>query len=171
MAKEFNADDLKYTITINNVVTLKDPTTKTPKESVPVNNSNGNVPSTKEQANKKKKSSSLTDALSAQLILGSANKLMNSIQNDKIQSFTSAIGMVTKYTALGVRALSGDVTAVVGLVVDVAAEAITSIQQTAMQVAAEQNSVDDARVAAGVMSLEGVTVNKNWWSGRYEYER
>lgn len=124
-----------------------------------------------DESNMKSKLSNLSNGISAQMIIGSTQKLMRSVQNEKVQSFTSGVAKTAKYTFLGARALSGDVTAILNIAIDVVCELISSVQQTAMQVAAEKNSVDEARYSAGVLSLEGVSVSKSWWSGRYEYER
>lgn len=155
----------QYEITIKNLVELNGKSTSDSSSNL---NSNSNAPGLNQNSVKKE---ARKQALSTNMIIGSSKKLLNSIQNEKVQSFTNVVSKGVKYGVMGARALSGDITAMIALAVDVTAELISSLQQTAMQVAAEKNSVDEARYAAGVLSLEGVSVSKNWWSGRYEYER
>lgn len=154
----------QYEIKITNIVDLKN----NPNNAISnkENESKGSEANQSKQ-NKKKESS----AISTHFMINSGRKLLNSIQNDKVQSFTMIVGKTIKYTMLGARALDGDVTAMITIALDLISELVSSAQQVAMQVAAEKNSVDEARYAAGAMSLEGVSVSRSWWSNRYEYDR
>ena len=118
-----------------------------------------------------KKTSSFGDALSANLLLGSAKKLMGSIQNENIQKFNMQLSQTIKYGTLITRSLGQDYVAMITLCIELLAEGIKMIQSNAIKSATERNSVDEARYSAGILELNNVRVTKDWWSGRYTYSR
>lgn len=163
----------EYKIKVENVVNIvnKSNGTSTYVKPGQINNQSSKASVDQQISNVTDKKTNIGDAISAGLLIESSKKLMGSIQNETIQNFVMTIGKITKYTTVGLRALDGDVVAIVSLCVDVLSETIKALQSSALENAAEMNSVDDARLSAGVLELNGVQVNRNWWSGRYTYSR
>lgn len=162
----------EYKIRVENVVNLVNKNNGTSTYVKPGQNNIPNAkPSVEQQVTTTTKKSSVGDALSAGLLIESSKKLIGSIQNENVQKFGMILGQATKYTTLGLRAIDGDVVAIVTLCVDILGETIKALQSNALEKATEKNSVDDARLSAGILELNGVQVNRNWWSGRYTYSR
>lgn len=111
---------------------------------------------------------SFSNALTAQFLIESGNKLLNATGNSQI---SQALAMAGKYTFLGIRAFSGDPSAIAALAVDLASTALAEVRKNFTEQAMIQNEVDTARAQAGLLDLGGVKVTKHFFTGRYQYNR
>ena len=131
------------------------------------------ISSNNKEMDKNEKKDGIGDAVSAQFLLSSVQKISNSIQNEKIQQLNKTVGTAAKYgTMIYTAAKSSNwVVLIITTIVDILSEVIKSSQTQAMKDASMANSVDEARYNAGILDLSGVSVSQNWWSSRYEYNR
>lgn len=116
----------------------------------------------------KGKGKTFSDALTAQFLVSAGNKLLNASGNTEL---SQAIGMLGKYTFLGIRAFSGDPSAIAALAVDLASTALAEVRKNFTEQAMIQNEIDTARAQAGLLDLSGVKVTKHFFTGRYQYNR
>lgn len=114
------------------------------------------------------KGKTFSDALTAQFLIQSGNKLLNATGNSQI---SQALAMAGKYAFLGIRAFSGDPSAIAALAVDLASTALAEVRKNLTEQAMIQNEVDTARAQAGLLDLSGVKVTRNFFTGRYQYNR
>lgn len=103
-------------------------------------------------------------AISAHFFVGAATRLLNASGNQQI---AQTVGDIGRYAFLGARALAMDPTAIASLALDVA----TNAWEMARKNAEDSNKDDEAMIRAGLMNLNGITVRKEFWTGRYVYSR
>lgn len=111
-------------------------------------------------------------ALSAQLFVGGARKLIGATGNSELASFIRKGG---KYAFGMSRILASggtDVAAIAGMALDIAGDALSKANEVARVLAKMQNDTDMARIKAGLLYLGDTDkITTNWWSGRYKYGR
>lgn len=98
-------------------------------------------------------------------------KILAATGNENLQQAGQAITQGTKYARLAGRAVGGDISAMVNIGVDLALRAWTEIQNVKRELATLNNESDIARIQAGLLDVQGVTISKSWNSGRYTYTR
>lgn len=107
---------------------------------------------------------SVGGAISLQFAVEQGSRLLNATGNQEIANAVSTTG---RYGFLGARAVMGDPTAQITLLI----MATTKLLEQVRKQAEELNEIDTARIKAGLMNVEGVRVNKSFLTGRYNYSR
>lgn len=105
-------------------------------------------------------------AISAGFLIQSGQKLIAATGNTQV---SKAIGDTVKYGTLGIRVLSGDVTALASMAIDLASEAIKKVNQLRQEAEVNNqikyNQIKNGRVFLGSGQIQ-VTTD---WMGREIY--
>jgi len=159
--------DRDYRITIENNVTINSSTTT-------VGGSSGTIPTNPtvplntgtslETSQTGSRTRAIGGAISAQFMVSAASRLLNASGNNEA---AKTVGDVGRYAFLGVRAMSGDPTAIATLALELA----TNAWEAARKNAELLNKNDESQIRAGLLDLNGVTIRKDFWTGRYVYSR
>jgi hypothetical protein len=103
-------------------------------------------------------------AISAQMLVEQTTRLIGATGNQEVAQMVST---TSRYAFLGMRAISGDITAQITLAVSLSTLALQEVRKQAEF----NNETDNARARAGLTNMEGVKVTKNWITGRQTYTR
>lgn len=100
-------------------------------------------------------------AISAGFLIQSGQKLIAATGNTQV---SKAIGDTVKYGTLGVRVLSGDVTALASMAIDLASEAIKKVNQL-RQEAEVNNQIKYNQILNGRVFLGSgrIDISRNFW--------
>lgn len=111
-----------------------------------------------------KKSSNIGDALSAGLLIESSKKLLSATGNTEM---SSAIEKTVKYGTLIARSVTGDVTAMVTLAVELGATALMKVQEL-KQEAQINNDAMYNKILTGEVYLgsSNISVSKDIWGNK-----
>lgn len=114
--------------------------------------------------NQQSRGISAGSAISLQFAVEQGSRLLNATGNQEIANAVSTTG---RYAFLGARAIAGDPTAQITLMI----MAVSKLLETVKKQAEELNEIDTARIKSGLMNVEGLRVNKNFLTGRTYYSR
>ena len=133
----------------------------------PTNKANANTTPTKKPETQKT-SGGVGQAISAGLLIESSKKLLSATGNAQA---SSVIEKVTKYGTLAARSLSGDVTAMVTMAVELAATGLQEIQEMKNQ-AQVNNQTMYNKIKSGQVFLgnNDIYVTQDW-AGNKTYNR
>jgi len=117
-----------------------------------------------QQGNSMQQGVGVGGAISAQMLVAQTSRLLDATGNQEVANMMQK---TSRYTFLGMRALSGDITAQLNLAVSLATMALQEVRKQADF----SNETDNARIKAGLMDMQGVKVSKNWLTGVQTYSR
>ncbi len=105
-------------------------------------------------------------------IINSMRALESIAGDTEIVQTLSKISKYVLQTGGIVKAISnGNYSSLIGLAITLSLEAISQAKTNAQKEASYLNSVDQERMANGIIDITNVKISSNWWSKRYEYER
>jgi hypothetical protein len=154
---------------VQEIVDTRTPTNQLPSTATPNPTPQAqNTPSTTPTPSASNNTKSILGSISAQFMIEAGSKLLNATGNSEM---AQAIGDVSRYVFLGIRAASGDPSAIAALAINVAAKALTEVGKVQREQAQARNELDMARASAGLLDMSGVKVTKQFFTGRYQYSR
>ena len=143
------------------------------KNTVDVTNSNSPANSVSSNSANGHASNESGNGINGKFIASQSISAVNAVAGD-----TEVGKMISQAGAIGIKSYSisqalakGNYASLIALTISLALEAIAQARAVAQEQAAIQNSIDEARMAAGIMDTSNVKITTNWWSKRYEYER
>jgi hypothetical protein len=127
------------------------------------------VPSVPTPKVPKKPNDDIKGPITAQLLVGGANRLLATTGNTEL---TSAISKVSRYGFLAMRIATNPTPATLAtLAITLSADALDKITEQARKEAEAENQVDNARIKAGLLDISQTKIKTKWFSGRQTYRR